>query len=274
MLDTDKKVNGFYLYFVVAFMIIQIYEIQKPYEAEKLIAFGVDHIGSVLLFKDIWKISELKETIKTVQESGAKSVLIPLSKDPDMVRKALEYYRPDIVHFCEILPEKLDDPEMDKIFCLQECMKNEFPEIAMMRTIPVPESLSMDRNGLMKLALLFEPISDYFLTDTIMANHAAEVQPVSGFVGITGKTCNWEGAKDIVETSSVPVILAGGLTPDNVRAGIFNVCPAGVDSCTGTNAIDGNGNVVRFRKDMDKVKKFVEEIRQAETGMQKSGHLT
>jgi len=37
-------------------MIIQIYEIQTPHEAEKCIELGVDHIGSVVLILDEWRI--------------------------------------------------------------------------------------------------------------------------------------------------------------------------------------------------------------------------
>ena len=61
-------------------------------------------------------------------------------------------------------------------------------------------------------------------------------QPVEGFVGITGKTCDWIAARRLVESSRIPVILAGGLSPENVYEGILAIRPAGVDSCTLTNA--------------------------------------
>jgi phosphoribosylanthranilate isomerase len=86
---------------------------------------------------------------------------------------------------------------------------------------------------------------------------------VNGFVGITGLTCNWTIARKLVDSANIPVILAGGLSPDNVFNGIINVKPAGVDSCTQTNACDMQGNPVRFKKDMAKVKRFVEESRRA-----------
>jgi phosphoribosylanthranilate isomerase len=88
---------------------------------------------------------------------------------------------------------------------------------------------------------------------------------VNGFVGITGLTCNWDIARKLVDSTDIPVILAGGLSPDNVFDGIIIVKPAGVDSCTQTNACDMRGNTVRFKKDMAKVKRFVEESRRAET---------
>ncbi len=79
---------------------------------------------------------------------------------------------------------------------------------------------------------MFEPVSDYFLTDTLMVpkdlpalSQAAEPQPVSGFIGITGVTCDWNDAKNLVAACKIPVILAGGITPDNVAEGILQGSP-------------------------------------------------
>jgi phosphoribosylanthranilate isomerase len=44
----------------------------------------------------------------------------------------------------------------------------------------------------LKLAEFFEPVSDFFLTDTfIILDKNINEQPVEGFVGITGKICDW-----------------------------------------------------------------------------------
>ena len=87
------------------------------------------------------------------------------------------------------------------------------------------------------------------------------------FAGITGQTCDWNMARCLVQTSRIPLILAGGLSPDNVAEAISRVEPAGVDSCTLTNARDNLGRPIRFRKDADKVKAFVDEARQAEAAL-------
>ena len=92
-------------------------------------------------------------------------------------------------------------------------------------------------------------------------------QPVSGFVGITGRTCDWEVAAKLVAASSIPVILAGGISPENVAEALQRVRPAGIDSCTGTNARDGNGEPIRFKKDLASVKRLVETVRRFEAGL-------
>ena len=109
------------------------------------------------------------------------------------------------------------------------------------------------------------PVSDYFLLDTLQGSPgAAQEQPVNGFVGITGETCDWGIAKAVVDAGSRPVILAGGLDGNNVRDAILTVQPAGVDSCSRTNALAPDGRWIRFKKDLSKVKKMVEEVRRAE----------
>jgi phosphoribosylanthranilate isomerase len=59
------------------------------------------------------------------------------------------------------------------------------------------------------------------------------------------------------------VILAGGLSPDNVYEGAMATNPFGVDSCTGTNAEDETARAIRFKKDYEKVRVFVAEARRA-----------
>ncbi|MGB5157370.1 hypothetical protein [Desulfobacterium sp. N47] len=40
-------------------------------------------------------------------------------------------------------------------------------------------------------------------------------------MGITGLTCDWDAARILVDLVAIPVILAGGLSPDNVFDGII-----------------------------------------------------
>ena len=41
-------------------MLVQIYEIQEPRDAERLIEMGVDRIGSVILSPEQWKVPVLR----------------------------------------------------------------------------------------------------------------------------------------------------------------------------------------------------------------------
>lgn len=77
---------------------------------------------------------------------------------------------------------------------------------------------------------------------------------VEGKEGGTGRTAPWNLLADY--RPGVPLILAGGLTPENVAEAIQAVRPDGVDVASGVEITPG-------RKDPDKVKRFVENAREA-----------
>lgn len=77
---------------------------------------------------------------------------------------------------------------------------------------------------------------------------------VAGKFGGTGKTGDWEGAAALAR--DYPLLLAGGLTPDNVADAIARVRPWGVDVASGVEATPG-------KKDHAKVKAFVENAKKS-----------
>jgi phosphoribosylanthranilate isomerase len=253
-------------------MIVQIYEIQTAREAETMVELGVDHVGSVVLSADYCRDAELKNTVGRVQAAGRKSSLIPLLDQIDALSQAVDFYRPDIVHLCETLPGEIlpgrlgDSIDTERIIKRQRTLKERFPEIEFMRSIPIGRKGQGDVIPSLAYGALFEPWSDWFLTDTLLSHqHIAtdQDQPVEGYVGITGLTCDWEIAAELVRQSKIPVILAGGIGPENVAGAIRRVSPAGVDSCTLTNAMDSSGKARRFQKDPAKVKMMIQNARKA-----------
>ena len=256
-------------------MIVQIYEIQTPGEADQMIALGVDHVGSVLVSRADWRQSAIRDTVRAVQAAGRVSSLIPLFSDFDGLARALDYYRPDIVHFCEALPlGAAGEGRLAAVVAGQRRVREAFGGIRIMRSIPVPADGRGRSADILGLAQAFEAVCDYFLTDTLLAPEAGgagEKEPVKGFVGITGRTCSWEIARRLVAASALPVILAGGLSPENVVEGIRRVQPAGVDSCTLTNAAGADGRPVRFTKDRQRVQRFVSLARQAVAAVAEAG---
>jgi len=89
-----------------------------------------------------------------------------------------------------------------------------------------------------------EPFVNAFITDSFDSR--------TGASGATGKTHDWSVSVALVKLSSRPIILAGGLRPENVCDAIFRVRPAGVDAHTGVEGPDG-------RKDEALVRRFIEE---------------
>jgi phosphoribosylanthranilate isomerase len=76
----------------------------------------------------------------------------------------------------------------------------------------------------------------------------------TGLRGGTGRTIDWRAAARVAATRRV--VLAGGLTPDNVADAIATVRPEGVDVSSGVEQAPGV-------KDLDKVARFLERARAA-----------
>lgn len=117
----------------------------------------------------------------------------------------------------------------------------------------VIKSLVVEADGSNKEALLqavaeTAPYVDAYITDT----H----NPKTGADGATGLTHDWNISALLVQQSPHPVILAGGLTAENVADAIRFVKPAGVDAHTGVE--DSTG-----RKSQAFVCKFAEESAKA-----------
>ncbi|MFC7019629.1 MULTISPECIES: phosphoribosylanthranilate isomerase [Haloarcula] len=85
--------------------------------------------------------------------------------------------------------------------------------------------------------------ADALLVDSVDAEGA----------GGTGETHDWDRTREVVDSLSVPVILAGGLTPENVGEAVETVRPFAVDVASGVEESGG-------WKDHDAVEQFVEAV--------------
>ncbi len=80
----------------------------------------------------------------------------------------------------------------------------------------------------------------------------------AGEYGGTGLAAPWQLLADV--HLEVPIILAGGLTPENVAAAIHIVRPYAVDVAGGVESSPG-------RKDAEKVRRFIDQARAAAAGI-------
>lgn len=89
--------------------------------------------------------------------------------------------------------------------------------------------------------------------DALLLDSGNPFLPVKELGG-TGRTHDWSVSRKIRESVDVPVFLAGGLTPQNVKEAIQQVEPFGVDVCSGVRT---NG-----RLDEVKLRQFVRKVQQ------------
>lgn len=215
-------------------MLTQIYGLTTVEDARAVDGLGADRIGVV--------VDEGIPTWDSVDEAAARAiadtvrsaqlVALSLSTDPDRIGHTAELIRPAALHLARA---HLMDPGV-----LEELRGTFAGEL--MLTVPVSGPESLDTAS--RLARL----ADTLLLDT--------AHPATGVVGATGLTHDWALSAEIVRSVEVPVILAGGLGPENVRQAIALVRPSGVDSETRTSRDDD-----RRRKDLDKVRLFIEAAR-------------
>jgi phosphoribosylanthranilate isomerase len=76
---------------------------------------------------------------------------------------------------------------------------------------------------------------------------------VKGVYGGTGVTADWKSAAELAK--QYPLLLAGGLTPENVAEAVSQVQPWGVDVASGVELSPGE-------KDLHKMKAFVQAVRE------------
>jgi phosphoribosylanthranilate isomerase len=212
-------------------MLVQIFEVQTPEEAAALVRLGVDHIGVLVgdgAFPRELSIT-LTKAIFAAVPTGHKRVALSLSPSLEDVARLVEETQPDIV---QVQAEIEDFP-----VAMTHALKMRFPEIPIMRAIPVIDEASIET------AASYRGAADFLLLDTYDTGKRQ--------FGALGRTHDWNLSCRIVEEVGIPVILAGGLGPENVAAAIATVRPAGVDSKTRTDRLDGSG------KDLAKVHAFV-----------------
>lgn len=100
-------------------------------------------------------------------------------------------------------------------------IREALPGIRVVQVIHVRDESSVTE------ALQVAESADALLLDS--GNPNLQVKELGG----TGRTHNWDLSKQIVSQSPIPVFLAGGLGPHNVREAIETVQPFGVDICSG-----------------------------------------
>ncbi|MEX2723939.1 MAG: phosphoribosylanthranilate isomerase [Candidatus Freyarchaeota archaeon] len=124
-------------------------------------------------------------------------------------------------------------------------VRERYPETRLIGAIGTPQHGSLNT---MEAALRAAEILDAVLLDTSLP----------GKYGGTGKTHDWNLSRRVRDAIyPIPLILAGGLTPENVKQAITSVEPYAVDVSSGVEASPGV-------KDREKVYRFVKNAKEVE----------
>ena len=213
-------------------MLVQIYEVSSPEEANALGDLGVDHIGVLVgdgSFPRELTIDHARLVFSAIP-SSSKGLALLLSSDVRLIENVISELNPPILH----LGASTDLLTASTV----RNLKKQYGPLTVMRSIPVfaDESIAIAKS--------YDGIADMLLLDS----H----RPGDRQIGALGIPHSWVIDRKIVESVRIPVIIAGGLGPDNVIDAIRAVRPTGVDSKTKTDKDDGS-----HTKDLQKIKRFV-----------------
>src|SRR6516162_4877977 len=213
-------------------MLVQIYEISTPEEASALGNLGVDHIGVLVGDGSFPREQSVDQAhlIFSAIPSSSKGLALLLSADVRLVEQIILKLKPAIVHLGA-------SSNLLTASAVQQ-LKQRCGTLTVMRSIPIVDDESIT------IARSYDGVADMLLLDS---HRPGDMQ-----LGALGVPHSWEIDRKIVESVRIPVIIAGGLGPDNVVEAIRMVRPAGVDSKTKTDKDDGS-----HTKDLQKVKRFV-----------------
>ncbi len=199
---------------------IKICGLTRPEDVLFLQQVPVDFAGFIFVPKTprFLNMGQARTLAELVPEE-IRRVGVFMHENPDMVLKTLEICHLDILQFHGSEP----------------------PEYCEQFGRPYFKVVRIGGNSFTELPGGYRP--DAFLLDTFTKDAA----------GGTGRTCDWSVASRLTE-SGLPIMLAGGLTPENVRTAIDEVRPWGVDVSSGVECAPGI-------KDHDKIRAFVREAR-------------
>lgn len=215
--------------------------------------------------------------IKTVQDalftakSGADAIgcIVNISRSPrnvdiDQAKRIFDSLPPFVSSVAVLNPKNTDDL-IDSINRLQPSAVQihgnnlEFHEIEKLSKIikhtKLIQSIAVDINTGRTNYVDSDPLKAALkLSSVVAAIHIDS--SVNGTSGGTGRSFNWNIAKTIKDQINVPIILAGGLNPNNVAEGITYVKPFAVDVSSGVEERPGV-------KSYQKIREFIQRSKEA-----------
>jgi phosphoribosylanthranilate isomerase len=213
---------------------IKICGITTVEDAKTAASLGSDFIG-VILEIEYSPRSVSIETAKSITDSSSAPVILLLEKPCNDIQDIASDIKPWGVQIVGKYP-----------FSDIKHLKNT-TQCAIWKTVHIPKE-----NGKRIPPIDLKNIIEKYYSagiDVVVLDTMAEKKR-----GGTGQVCDWGTARELVESSPVPVFLAGGITPANAREAINQVKPYGIDLSSGVEKSPG-------RKDPEKISELMKNIK-------------
>ena len=207
---------------------VKVCGITNPEDRDVAVAAGADAVGLVAgVTVDTPReigLDEARDLARGVAPF-VSAVLVTMPGDVETARERVAQVRPDAV--------QVHGLDADEVAELADALaEGDGPGAAVVAAVDAESDAATLRG--------YADAADALLVDSIDEDGG----------GGTGRTHDWEQTRERVADLDTPVVLAGGLTPDNVAEAVATVDPFAVDVATG---VERSGGV----KDHDAVRAFV-----------------
>lgn len=220
---------------------VKICGIRSPEDIELAALYGADAVGFIT---EVPVESPRKLDSDTAASLIAKvpkcldSVMVIMPETSAAALELIEKVKPNIVQIHSGLP-------LSELEVLRE--KTDIPIIKAL-SVPAGRGASKLHNIVAHLLEEVRELEESGTADSVLLDSG-----IAGKTGGTGCVHDWDLSRRIAEETELPLILAGGLKPENVQEAIRAVSPYAVDTASGVET--------RGKKDAVKVRKFIEEVR-------------
>ena len=200
-------------------------------DAKKAVSFGADALGFQVGMKhkteDELSPYEAKEIISLLPPFVSSVMVTHIADSKSIISLLGMIESISTIQFHEDIEVK----EMEKV-------RQQFPWIKLIRVIHI------DGIGALTKLHDYDKAADAIIVDSVNLK--------GDRIGGTGITHDWTISRRMVDESLLPIVLAGGLTPENIQDAIFTVRPYAVDVNSGVK-------IDRFsrRKDPAKMRNLI-----------------
>ena len=191
---------------------VKICCISSKEEAQQVIKYGASGLGLVGNMPSGPGVigDDLINDITQIVPPAVSSFLLTSETTADAI---INHYKKVYTNTIQLVDELKNEE--------YQILRSELPWVKLVQVIHV-----IDENSVTE-AVEKSQFVDAILLDS--GNPNLQVKELGG----TGRTHNWAISKKIREEINIPLFLAGGLNPDNVKEAIDAVQPFGVDICSG-----------------------------------------
>ena len=219
---------------------VKICGITNGEDARAAVAAGADYIGVIVEIEGSPRSVSIDAAQRIISSVTAPSVLLLEKQILDVIEIADEL-TPSAVQLIGRIEYSAIEHVRAHIVC------------AVWKTLQIPQR-ECDEGS---VSAINRQIEDYraagvdaIVLDTLV-QHRGLIKK-----GGTGQTCDWNIARAIVASAALPIFLAGGITPHNVREAVMAVRPQGIDVSSGVELRPG-------KKDPDKIQQLIQTVRAA-----------